>query len=197
MAQWLESGEGVTFLTAITSEWFACLRPEVESLTNPICDEFDIDRELLLLPSAVALPGEPPAGMFDPTEVIGGDEVALIGGVIVSAVIATLVGHLAITLLHPVGWLTDFLLAIALLAMGKKRAMKIVSEAEIPLTVRNLVPDEFMRKKLHSKIREFRDQILRSLESDSSGIQRIASETQRAIADQLIRAADVAELMIR
>lgn len=54
-----------------------------------------------------------------------------------------------------------------------------------------------MKSKLQSNSGEFRKRIMESLMQDSANLDRIASETQQAIGDQLTRVADVAELLIR
>src|SRR5262249_12720966 len=51
LKDWLESADGKQSLAPSVINWFENLRPEVEKLTNPICDKYHIQRSALGLPS--------------------------------------------------------------------------------------------------------------------------------------------------
>ncbi len=196
---WLAGPEGVAFLQPLVAKWFEGLQPSIESLTDPLCDRFDIDRAALWLPSCGLVQEGVLRGLFDSSEIAGLDQAgnAVVGVASVAALVAILHHAIIIGIFHPVGWIFGIVAGVIFMFVGKARTLEALQESNVPSLARHLVSIESVKSKLQSHSEGLRKSIMDSLMQDSATLDRITSDTQRAIGDQLTRVADVAELLIR
>jgi hypothetical protein len=196
---WLNSAQGKEDMAPTVLNWLETVRPEIEKLTNPICDKYSVPRTAMALPSWEGFEGRLPDGLFNPTTIIGLNEFAAIVSVIVSAIGGTLAGGAGTAfLLHgPIGWVIGFAITLFAMAMGYGRALEWVRTAEIPVLVRKLVRRKTIESKLSRKERELKEKMLASIRSHPQSLETIASEISRSIEEQLKKSADRILVMIR
>jgi hypothetical protein len=196
---WLASPAGKEALALPVIQWFDSLKPQIESLTNPICDRYHIRRSSLSLPSSKAWGGKVPPGLFDPKKMLALDDFADILTLIVSSVVGTLMGGAGTALLlkGPVGWILGFLLATVVLAFGKDKALDYLKNTEFPVFTRKLVLRKVVEWNLRKGQPELQDKIQESLTGNPQAMEKIAQDVTQAIRDQLNKSADAAELLIK
>ena len=190
--RWLESDEGTQCLTPVVIKWVDTMRPEIEKLTNPICDKYGIPRAALALPSEKGLSGLIPSGLFDPTAIMGLDGLATVVSVIISTVVATLAGGAGTAFLFhgPIGWVVGFVVALFALAMGYQRATEWVSTADLPVFTRKVARMAKIVAQLEANEAELKEKIRQSIQSNQHAMEVISQEISHSIEQQLQKAAD-------
>jgi hypothetical protein len=196
---WLASPEGKEALALPVIQWFDSLKPQIEGLTNPICDRYHIRRSSLGLPSSKGWGGKVPPGLFDPKKMLALDDFADILTLIVSSVVGTIMGGAGTALLlkGPVGWIIGFLFATVLLVLGKDKAMDYLKNTDFPVFTRKLVLRKVVEWNLRKSEPELKEKIRESLAGNPQATEKIAQDVTGAIRDQLNKSADAAELLIK
>lgn len=196
---WLASPVGKEVLALPVMQWFDSLKPQIERLTNPICDKYHIRRSSLSLPSSRAWGGKVPPGLFNPKKMLALDDFADILTLIVSSVVGTIMGGAGTALLlkGPVGWIIGFLLAAVVLFLGKEKALDYLKTTEFPVFTRKLVLRKVVEWNLRKGEPELKDKIQESLAGNPEATEKIARDVTNAIRDQLNKSADAAELLIK
>ena len=196
---WLASPKGKEALALPVIQWFDSLKPQIESLTNPICDRYHIRRSSLSLPSSKAWGGKIPPGLFDPKKMLALDDFADILNLIVSSVVGTIMGGTGTALLlkGPVGWVVGFLFAAVVLAFGKDKALDYLKNTDFPVFTRKLVLRQIVEWNLRKGEPELKNKILESFSGNPQATEKIAQDVTGAIREQLNKSADAAELLIK
>lgn len=196
---WLNSAQGKQDMAPAVWNWLEMVSPEIEKLTNPICDKYGVPRTAMALPSWEGFEGRVPEGLFNATAIIGLNHFAAILSVIVSAIGGTLAGGAgtAFLLQGPIGWVIGFVITLSAMAIGYGRALQWVRTAEIPVLVRKLARRKMIESKLSHKDRELKEKMLVSIRSHPHSLESIASEISRSIEEQLKKSADRILVMIR
>jgi len=196
---WLASPAGKEDLAFPVMQWFDSLKPQIESLTNPICDKYHIRRSSLSLPSSRAWGGKIPPGLFDPKKVLALDDFADILTLVVSSVVGTIMGGAGTALLlkGPVGWIIGFLFAVVILVLGKDKAMDYIRNTDFPVFTRKLVLRKVVEWNLRKGEPELKNKIQESFSANPQAVEKIAQDVTSAIRDQLNKSADAAELLIK
>jgi hypothetical protein len=196
---WLASPEGKEALALPVIQWFDSLKPQMESLTNPICDRYHIRRSSLSLPSSKAWGGKVPPGLFDPKKMLALDDFADVLNLIVSSVVGTIMGGAGTALLlkGPVGWILGFLFAAVVLAFGKDKALDYLKNTDFPVFTRKLVLRKVVEWNLRRGEPELKEKILESFSGNPQAMEKIAQDVTGAIREQLNKSADAAELLIK
>jgi hypothetical protein len=196
---WLASPAGKEALALPVIQWFDSLKPQIEGLTNPICDRYHIRRSSLSLPSSKGWGGKVPAGLFDPKKMLALDDFADVLTLIVSSVVGTIMGGAGTALLlkGPVGWIIGFLFATVLLVLGKDKALDYLKNTDFPVFTRKLVLRKVVEWNLRKSEPELKEKIQESLSGNPQAMEKIAQDVTGAIRDQLNKSADAAELLIK
>lgn len=196
---WLKSTEGEGFLARAFARWFETLRPHIEQLTNPISDKYGIPRKVLGLPSFAELRPATGARLFDPVQIIGFEEFAVILNVLMSLIVATLFGGAGTALLMqgPVGWVIGLVVSFAVLYVGAERAKEHIRSADLPLLARKLIPQGRIESSLRDRGDELRAKIVETFRARSAEVETLRRAVAEAVRRDLGRSAEGARLLIR
>jgi hypothetical protein len=199
LEEWLRSQEGSRFLATAFSAWFDSLRPEIEALTNPVSDQYGVPRRALGLPSFAEVRPASGVRLFDPVQIIGFEDFAVILNIVMSLVIATLVGGAGTALLMhgPVGWIIGLVVSLVVFGVGAGRAREHIKTADLPLMVRKLVPEGRVESSLRDRTDELHMKITETFRNRPDEIDRIRRAVAEALRRDLHRAAESARLLIR
>jgi hypothetical protein len=196
---WIRGPEGGRFLAAAFAEWFDSLRPAIESLTNPISDRYGIPRRALGIPSFDEIRPAAGAKLFNPVEIIGFEDFAIILNIVMSLVIATILGGTGTALLlhGPVGWLIGLVVSLIVFGVGTGPAREQVKTANLPSFVRRLVPEARVESSLRDRSDELRVKIRETFQQRPEEVAAIRRAVADAVRRDLSRSAESARLLIR
>jgi hypothetical protein len=197
--EWIRGPEGGRFLATAFAEWFDTLRPAIESLTNPISDRYGIPRRALGIPSFADIRPGAGAKLFNPVEIIGFEDFAIILNIVMSLVIATILGGTGTALLlhGPVGWLIGLVVSLVVFGVGTGPAREQVKTANLPAFVRKLVPETRVESSLRDRADELRSKIRETFQQRPEEVAAIRRAVADAVRRDLSRSAESARLLIR
>ena len=197
---WLASPEGKQRLGEIVRLWFSHMLPEVERLTNPICDRYHIPQTVMHLPAMLGIDGLAgvPKGMVDTESVLGGvsNFVSVLGTILVTSVLGG-GGGIALLTHGPVGALMLIVIGGVTWYVGKVGMENLLKNMDIPTFFRTFVSDSRVRSELRDKEREFATSIRHSLAANLPAFRNLLDTIHDSITKGLYRAADRATLLIR
>jgi hypothetical protein len=199
LGQWLPTREAQEAFAPAVVSWFERIRPEIERLTNPICDRYQIPRRALQLGSAPAIRGDLGAGGgMRWQEILGHGDLANILIVILSLILAALSGGTGMALLvhGPIGWIVGFVAGAAGLYLGKEKAISLLENTDVPSLARKVVVLSYVERKLDERIPDIRQQIENDLENSEAFRQEVTMNVSREIGAQLNKFARTAALEI-
>ena len=199
MEAWLKGPEGSRFLAAVFADWFDSLRPGIESLTNPISDRYGIPRRALGLPSFAEIRPTTGSRLIDPVDIIGFEDFAIILNIVMSLVIATLVGGAGTALIMhgPAGWIIGLVVSLVVFGAGKGRAKEHIKNTELPAFVRKLIPESRVENSLEDRADELRAKITDTFRQRPDEVDAIRRSVADAVRRDLGKSAESARLLIR
>jgi hypothetical protein len=198
---WLGSTEGRQLLSQVVSAWFAGLLPEVEKLTDPICDTYRIPHASLSVPSFLTMThvAEVPEGMVDMGNMtfLGdiGNMVTLLGSIIIAKILGG--GGTALLLPGPLGLLIGMVIGLVTLSFGKGIMIDWLKGVELPTMARGLISENRVKTALVEQQGEFAGKIREALFTNLPAFNEFLDSIAKSIADALHKAADRAALLIR
>ena len=165
-------------LRPAVAEWLTRLRPQIERLTDPICDEYELPRTSLRLPDALAIDA---AGLsLETGQLMNTGSLKAVLDVVVAALIAAMLGGSGVALLATgaPGVLAGFLIGLLAAIVGTETAEKLLRKAELPVSLRRLFPSgQFVRG-----LRNKRDGIERAVYAQlMKGVDPPTEETRRMV----------------
>ena len=198
--EWLASAEGKRRLGEIIRIWFTRMLPEVERLTNPICDRYHVPQTSMHLPTMLGVEGMAgmPKGMVDTESVLGGvsNFVSVLGAILVTSVLGS-GGGIALLTHGPVGALMLIIIGGVAWYVGKVGMENLLKNMDMPSFLRSFVSESRVRSELQEKESEFARSIRDSLSVNLSAFTRLLDTIHDSITEALDRAADRAALLIR
>lgn len=165
-------------LRPAVAEWLTRLRPQIEQLTDPICDEYELPRTSLRLPDALSIDA---AGLsLETRQLMDTGSLKAVLDVVVAALIAAMLGGSGVALLATgaPGVLAGFLIGLLAAVVGTETAEKLLRKAELPVRLRKLFPSgQFVRG-----LRNRRDGIERAVYAQlMKGVDPPTEETRRMV----------------
>ncbi len=147
----LKSGQLRDALYPAIGEWIMQIRPEIEQMTDPICDEYDLPRTSLRLPVTLAI--QPSQLKIDAGELIRMDEFKAVVDVAAAAVVAGLMGGGGVALLASglPGLIAGFVLGLIAAVIGMEAAQRLLYKSDIPEKVRKLFPGKLFAKMIKAR----------------------------------------------
>jgi molecular chaperone DnaK (HSP70) len=198
--EWLASAEGKRQLGEIIRGWFTRMLPEVERLTNPICDRYHVPQTSMHLPLVLGVEGMAgmPRNMVDTESVVGGvsNFVSVLGAILVTSVLGG-GGGIALLTHGPVGALMLIVIGGVAWYAGKVGMENLLKNVDLPGFLRTFVSESRVRSELRGKEHEFARSIRESLAANISAFTKLLDAIHDSITDGLYRAADRAALLIR
>ena len=195
-----EDGRLAGALRPAVSEWVMRLRPDMEMLTDPICDQFDLPRTSLRLPDTLGVGVSQLEVSAD--ALLKTDQIKALIDVIVASLLAALLGGSGLALLAAgaPGLAIGFLVGLLAAVIGTETAERMLRKAELPLTVRRMITPRFFKKSLDKRRDEIRagveSQLMREIDPPSENVQAMVREIASSIEEQLRRMMERAALMI-
>ncbi len=159
----LESDEMREALRPAVAEWVEALKPEIERMTDPICDEYDLPRTSLRLPDDLSIQ---PAGLkLKPGQLIRMDEVKAVIDVAAGAIVAGILGGSGMALLAAglPGLIAGFAVGILAGIIGTEAAERMIRKAELPSAARRLFTEKHFRRSLGGRREQIREGVLAEL----------------------------------
>ncbi len=187
-------------LRPAVGEWVDRLKPEIEKMTDPICDEYDLPRTSLRLPVKIAI--QPSQLRLKTGQLIRMDELKAVVDVIVAAIIAGLMGGGGIALLAAglPGLIAGFAVGMLAGVVGTEAAERMLKKAELPSAVRKMFTEGMFKKSLDRRrdqiCRGVCDQMIRELNPPTESVQATALTIAHSIEDQLDKMMKRAALLI-
>jgi hypothetical protein len=199
--EWLASVEGRRLLAQVVSAWFADLLPEVEKLTNPICDTYRIPYASLSVPSFLNMRhmAEVPEGMVDMGNMTFLGDISNIVTVLGSILIAKILGGggTALLLPGPLGLLIGMVIGLVTLSLGKGIMIDWFKGVEVPIMARRLISESRIKTALAEQQGAFTEKIRAALLANLPAFNEFLDAIARSITGALHQAADRAVLLIR
>lgn len=192
----LESDEMREILHPAVEKWIEQLRPAIENMTDPICDEYDLPRTSLRLPVTLAI--QPQQLTLQTGKLIRMDEVKAVVDVAVAAILdgsgmALLAGGLP-------GLIAGFLVGLLAGIIGTETAERLIHKAELPGSVRRLFTEKRFRKSLLSRRDQIQTgvlaQLCKELNPPSASVMETINVIAKSIEKQLARMMERAALLI-
>lgn len=198
--QEMKSDEMREALRPAVSEWVDQLRPEVEKLTDPICDEYDLPRTSLRLP--VRLTIQPEQLRIQSDQLIRMDELKAVVDVAVGAIAAGILGGGGMALLAAglPGLIAGFIVGILAGVVGTEAAERMIRKAELPASVRRLFGEKIFRKSLEHRKDQIQAgicaQLIKELDPPTESVQNTVKTISESIERQLEQMMKRAALLI-
>ncbi len=198
--EWLASAEGKHKLGEIIRNWFTRMLPEVERLTNPVCDRYHVPQTAMHLPTMLGMEGMTgmPKDMVDTESVLGGvsNFVSVLGAILVTSVLGG-GGGIALLTHGPVGALMLIIIGGVAWYLGKVGMENLLKNMDMPGFLRSFVSESRVRTALQEKEDEFAKSIRDSLSVNLSAFTKLLDTIHDSITTGLYRGADRAALLIR
>ncbi len=181
----LRSEEMREALRPAVSEWVEALRPDVEKLTDPICDEYDLPRTSLRLP--VRLTIQPEQLKISAGQLIRMDELKAVVDVIVGAIAAGILGGGGMALLAAglPGLIAGFIVGILAGVVGTEAAERMIRKAELPSAVRRLFSERIFKTSLAKRRDQIQAEICAQLIKDLDPPAESVLKTVKTIAESI------------
>lgn len=182
------------------NEWFGRMRPEIERLTDPICDEFDLPRASLRFQETMRI--GPADIRLDTGHLLPTSELKALVDVTVGAIAACVLGGSGMAVLAAglPGLIAGFAVGILAGVVGTEAAERLIRKAELPTSVRRLFGERLFRKSIRSRRDSIRAaiyaQLVRELNPPSEMAWTTVRTVAEAIEEQLDKMKERASLMI-
>lgn len=165
-------------LRPAVAEWLTQLRPQIERLTDPICDEFELPRTSLRLPDELSLGGTELS--LETAQLMGAGSLKAIIDVVIAALIAAILGGSGVALLAAgtPGILAGFLIGLLAAVVGTQTAERLLRKAELPVKMRRLFPTGQFTRGLASKRRRIEEAVYAQM---MKGVNPPTEETRRMV----------------
>ena len=187
--QMTDSGELKECLRPAVAEWLNRLRPQLEALTDPICDEFELPRTSLRLPGTLLISTAQLS--LKSEQLIGMDQLKALIDVIIAAIIAAVLGGSGVALLSTgaPGLVAGFLIGLLAAVVGTEGAGKVLRGVELPVGMRKLFPQKAFEKGLKGKRREIESgiygQLMKGVEPPTEETRELVRSIAQSIEGQL------------
>jgi len=164
IARIMEGGEMKEALRPAVSEWVMRLRPDIEALTDPICDRFGLPRTSLRLPESLDIGAA--QIMVESDRLLRMDQFKALIDIIAATVLASIFGGGGIALIATglPGLIGGFLLGLVAGIVGTETAERLLRKAELPVGMRRLLTTGYFKRSLNRRRDDIRAGICAELE---------------------------------
>ena len=187
-------------LRPVVGEWVSRLRPEIEQLTDPICDQYDLPRTSLRLTDELSIR---PGGLtIHSAQLVRMDELKAVVDVAVGAIVAAILGGSGMALLAAglPGLIAGFIVGILAGIVGTEAAEKMIRKAELPTAVRRMFGERLFMKSLSHRREQIgagvNAQLLKDLDPPTEQVQATVKTIAESIEQQLEQMMQHAALLI-
>ena len=178
------------------SDWIMALRPDIEELTDPICDRYDLPRTSLRLTESLDISAADIR--LDSDSLLRMDQFKALIDIVTASVLAAVLGGGGIALLSTglPGIVGGFLIGLIAAIIGTEAAQRLLARADLPVGMRKLITPRYFR----SNLKKRRDDIARGIAAQLTGeidppseavsgmVRDIAASIERQLQDMMERA---------
>ena len=182
-------------------EWLRQLRPQLEALTDPICDRYDLPRTALRLSGRMEF--TPDGIAISSDKLINFDAFKVILDVIVASIFAMIMGGAETALLAagPVGLIVGAVLGLVIAFVGSEAADKKLRNVNLPKGVRRMFSEKRFHAGLERKQEDFAfaifDRLMADLDKNTPEIADMVNDIADCLETQLRDMLNRAVLLIR
>ena len=200
MGRLMKSDEMRDALRPAVSDWVMRLRPDIEALTDPICDQFGLPRTSLRLPESLDIGAA--RIMVGSDSLIKMDQFKALIDIIVATVLASIFGGGGVALIAagPTGLIGGFVLGLLAAIVGTETAERLLRKAELPVGMRKLLTTGYFKRGLNKRRDEIRGGICgefeKQLDPPSEAVRGMVRDIAASIEGQLGRMMERAALQI-
>lgn len=200
-AAYLKSREMRAALEPFILEWLRQLKPQLEALTDPICDRYDLPRTALRLSGSLDF--APDGIEIASDRIINFDMLKVIIDVVVASIFAMIMGgtETALIAAGPVGLIVGAVLGLVVAFVGSEAADKKLRSVNLPKSVRRLFSEKRFHAGLERKKDDFAfaifDRLMQDLSDNTPEISGMIDEIADCIETQLRDMLNKAILLIR
>ena len=187
-------------LRPVISDWVMRLRPDIEAMTDPICDAYGLPRTSLRLPESLDIgAAQIVLGSGDLVQV---SQFKALIDLIVAIVMASIFGGggMALIATGVPGLIGGFVVGLVAGIVGTEAADKLLRKAELPVGARKLLTTGFFKRSLNRSREDIRAGILtefnKHLDPPSEAAKGMVKAIAASIEAQLTRMMERAALMI-
>lgn len=186
----LESDEMREALRPAVGRWVERLRPDIEKMTDPICDRYDLPRTSMRLPDTLAI--QTAEFRIGADQLIRMDELKAIVDVAAGAILAGILGGSGMALLAAglPGLIAGFAAGLLAGIAGTEAAERMARKAELPPAVRKLFTEHRFRRALNARRDQIQSGVCAQLMRDLNPPTEAALSTVAAIAESIERQLD-------
>ena len=182
-------------------KWLDDLRPQLEALTDPICDRYDLPRTALRFNSAMSLaPGD--IGLTS-GQLMSFDGIKVLLDVVVASLFAVIMGSTETALIAtgPLGMLIGAVVGLIFAVIGSEAADRKLRKVNIPVRLRKLYTEKRFQTSLERKQDEIAynvfDSLMEDLQKPTEDITRMINEIADCLETELRDMLNRAVMLIR
>ncbi len=200
MRRIMEGEEMKEALRPVVGEWVMGLRPDIEALTDPICDQYGLPRTSLRLPESLDIGAA--QIMVGSDSLIKMDQFKALIDIIVATLLASIFGGGGVALIAAglPGLIGGFVLGLLAGIVGTETAERFLRKAELPVGMRRLLTMGYFRRSLNKRRDDIRSGICAELEKQldppSEAALGMVRDIAASIETQLGRMMERAALLI-
>ena len=200
-ATYFHSSEMKSEIEPYVIEWLKQLRPQLEALTDPICDRYDLPRTALRFSGSLMFT----PGSIDITsgQIISFEGVKVLIDVIVASVFAMIMGgtETALIATGPMGLIIGAILGLIVAVIGSQAADKKLRNVNLPKSVRKLFSEKRFHASLERKQSDFAftifDKLMVDLDKPTPEITNMINDIADCLETQLRDMLNKAVMLIR
>lgn len=146
----LQSEDMRRHLQPVVAAWLQTLQPQLERLTNPICDRYGLPRTSLALPDFINVRTGLP---FDPDTLLDFTVIKVIIDVVVATVVAVLAGGAETALLAagPLGLAIGAVIGLVMATLGGRLVEQRAMKANLPTLLRRGISEDMITRSLEKR----------------------------------------------
>ena len=197
----LKRPEAAELIKPAVREWVIALRPDIERLTDPICEKYDLPPTSLRLPENLDISAAQISVGSD--SLLRVDELKALIDIITATVVAAVLGGSGVALLATglPGIIGGFLVGLLAAFVGTEIAQRALKKADLPAWMRRLITPRYFRGSLRKRQSEIAVGIAAQLEKEidppSEAVSGMVRKIATSIEQQLDSMMRHATLLIR
>ncbi len=196
IAEFLKKDETRELLAGPITSWLKPVIEELESHTVPICIKHRVPYTALSLRSYLS--ASDIDIKVDAKNIFAVEEMTFLIDSIVTAIVAILISAIDLIpfMAGPEGIIIGVIASAVVLILGKDKMQEKLLTADIPKTVRKLVPKNTFKMRMDSICRDVKESFYESLEKEKNEeiTQRMVDEISGQIEHTLVKMAEVVEI---
>ena len=197
----LRSEEARELIKPAVREWVMALRPDIELMTDPICEQYDLPPTSLRLPESLDISAAQISVGSD--SLLRVDELKALIDIVTGAVMAAVLGGGGVALMATglPGIIGGFLVGLLAGVVGTEIAQRALKKADLPPWMRHMITPWFFKRSLKNRqddiARGIAAQLEKEIDPPSAAVSGMVQKIATSIEQQLDSMMRHATLLIR